>query len=184
MPQVESYFKAQGTLRSPYYIGLRSFAAGPVSPYPGFTWRDGPNAFYPSDVPSGSVEQVLGAYNEYSHWGGNSSTIEPDDSLFPGGNCVVVDETYFSPYWYYDGYNTTAGRQDLNNYIDSANATLNLWAWRRVGPLAAACLLLLLLRHACPLTYLWTLCLLHPVCGYHMYLPAPLLVLHYQFAAE
>jgi hypothetical protein len=136
MPQVESYFKAQGTLRSPYYIGLRSFAAGGISPYTGFSWQDGSGA-RPPDVPSDSVGNLIN-YNTYAHFGGNGSTTEPNNSTSPDANCMVADETCFSPYWYYGGTNTTSDLQDLDSYVDSANATLNLWAWRRVSGWAAA----------------------------------------------
>lgn len=130
---MESYFKAQGTLRSPYFIGLRGNASGLVSPYSGFTWRDGPDIFQPSEVPSSSVEQQLAVYNDYSHFGANANSSDPYNTNLPAGNCFVADSTLYSPYWFYDGTNSTADRQDLDNYIDSANATLNLWAWRRVG---------------------------------------------------
>ena len=59
-------------------------------------------------------------------------------------NCVVADKTYVGTggYYYYSGLVANSSRQVMSNYVISSDATLNLWAWRKVGH--GACTLSLL----------------------------------------
>lgn len=130
---MENYFKTQGTLVSPYYLGLRGFLPAP-GPYANFTWQDGTN-YHPPDVPSDEAEQLFGAWGDYTHWGGNGSYQDPSFN-FVNGNCVVAEDDFWrggiNSYHYYKGVNTTASRGTMSNYVVSTNSTQNLWSWRRV----------------------------------------------------
>ena len=65
---MENYFKSQGSLLTPYYLGLRGFI--PVnSPYSNFTWQDG-SRIRPPEKPSSLAELSSAPSHQYVHWGG------------------------------------------------------------------------------------------------------------------
>jgi hypothetical protein len=96
-----------------------------------FAFTDGSGG-QPSQAPSGLSD--LNQYNEYAHWGGNSTSYEPDSAI---ENCVIATP-FYKEYYYFNGANTTTDRRNTALYI--ATAGQNVWAWAKVRALPCTAL--------------------------------------------
>jgi hypothetical protein len=88
-----------------------------------FVWEDGSTR--PTADPSGQAYEGAG----YSHWGVTTSGRDAQPNNAGDQRCTASFSTNHAVFAYYSGPATSTGRRTLANYVQEADASLNLWSW-------------------------------------------------------